>query len=262
MSFITGARTGLKTEHILSHGVELEPDLDRSMNEAIMFHGTNETVADIVIRSRVRVLNKNASHGDLYGPGNYFAESVTKADSYSTKDDDGLFSIVLNKVALGSIYMTEERNPDYKKLMRAINSKEYNSVCGDRRKIENFWGGWREFIIYEERQSMPLYLVKYKRVQANPTDDTDDPTPQAQEGAAEDTSFTVLDLAGPIYTGSRQSRSSSAQEVAGPIYTSSRLSRSTTSPIVTDEPGPVYTGSRRSRSPRRVSDEPGPIYIG
>jgi len=114
---------------------------------------------------------------------------VTKADSYATKDDDGLFSILINKVVLGNIYMTDERNPDYKKIMRAINSKEYNSVCGDRRKIENFFGGWREFITYEERQSMPLYLVKYKRESTNPTDDADDRTTTDETGALEDTSL-------------------------------------------------------------------------
>merc|ERR1712039_752210 len=108
-------------------------------------------------------MGNGAAHGELYGPGIYFAESVSKADTYAKPRADGLCGMIINRVLLGNIFVTTERNPSISQLMRKIHSRDYETICGDRTSIQGHFGGWKEFIVYEECQSMPLYLVWYKR---------------------------------------------------------------------------------------------------
>merc|ERR1712217_121689 len=114
-------------------------------------------------------------HGAYYGNGATFLESSTKADQYAKADERGLYPMILSRVLLGSVRNLGVSNakdafPDdeYKEQLARETSPtgdQYNSICGDRRKPPpNTIGGYyhyREFTLYDERQSMPLYLVWY-----------------------------------------------------------------------------------------------------
>merc|ERR1719433_564766 len=155
-------------QQLLSHAVpasSLAEDLDLALNEALMFHGSTPEGVEGILRSRVKVMSKGAAHGELYGPGCYFADAVTKADTYSSsRSGDGLCGIVISRALLGNIYTTVEANPAINDLMRKINSGDFHTICGDRTKIQGHFGGWKEFIMYEEQRSLPLFLVWYRRL--------------------------------------------------------------------------------------------------
>jgi len=154
-------------QRLLSHFVDtapLAPDLDPALNEALLFHASTEAGVEAILRSRVKVMSQGAAHGDLYGPGCYFGESVSKADTYATPRSDGLCGLVISRVVLGNIYSTSQDSPNLSDLMRKVNSGEYQSICGDRTKLTSRFGGWREFITYDEQRSMPLFLVWYRRM--------------------------------------------------------------------------------------------------
>jgi len=140
-------------------------ELDTAVNEKVLFHGTAADIAKAILFTRVRVpeSGNDASHGRLYGAGAYFAESVTKADQYVEADVDGLFPLVINRVVLGRVKTVTEALPNAEKLSDGWAAGEYDSVCGDRRDLEARWAKYREFVTYNASQSMPEYLVWYRR---------------------------------------------------------------------------------------------------
>jgi len=156
-------RGAVKKEHVLTYVTDLELELEKSVNEALLFHGVSEADALPILQNRVRIPEQRSQRDEPYGAGIYFAESVTRADANAPPDDTGLCCMIVSKVVLGNVLTTDAKQPDAKALLRKVNAKDFHSVCGDRRSIASPNGGWREFVIYEEKQSRPLYLVKYRR---------------------------------------------------------------------------------------------------
>jgi len=157
----------ISRDRLPSHDVDASafaPDLDPAINEALMFHGSSPDGAAAILRSRVKVMSNGAAHGDLYGPGCYFADTVSKADTYAKPRGDGLCGMVISRVVLGNIYTTTEETPVIKDLLRKVNSGDYHTICGDRRKINRNFGGWKEYITFDEQRSLPLFLAWYRRV--------------------------------------------------------------------------------------------------
>merc|ERR1712129_502704 len=107
--------------------------------------------------------NGDEANGEMYGPGCYFAESVSRADCNSRPRNDGLRAMIISRVVLGSIYSTTEKSPDAGTLREKATSGGHRSICGDRRDLAGIYGGWRDFVVLEEAQSMPLFLVWYRR---------------------------------------------------------------------------------------------------
>lgn len=154
-------------ENLLTQNVDtaaLAPDLDATVNEALMFHGSSPEGANAILRTRVKVIGSGTAHGDLYGPGCYFADTPCKADTYARPQGDGTCGMIISRVVLGNVFTTTAQSPDIKDLLRKINSGDYDTVCGDRRSIKGNFGGWREFITFDEQRSLPLFLVWYRRV--------------------------------------------------------------------------------------------------
>lgn len=151
------------TSSILSLGWgKLISSLEKSTNEALMFHATSPANAESILKSRVLV-PKEGANGDLYGVGTYFAESPSKADTYAIPNDDNQCAMIINRVILGKIYTTMEKKPDITALSRALKAGGCHSICGDRRDIVGHFGGWREFVTDKKDQSMPLLMVLYTR---------------------------------------------------------------------------------------------------
>eukprot|EP00746_Dinoflagellata_sp_MGD_P051848 gnl/MRDRNA2_/MRDRNA2_23046_c0_seq1.p1 gnl/MRDRNA2_/MRDRNA2_23046_c0~~gnl/MRDRNA2_/MRDRNA2_23046_c0_seq1.p1 ORF type:complete len:279 (+),score=59.65 gnl/MRDRNA2_/MRDRNA2_23046_c0_seq1:84-839(+) len=122
--------------------------------------------------------------GTLYGRGIYLAENATKSDEYGEGPKGPACSeegeanggrpppgpppelirtsyILICRSALGRINYTDEAKPDADKLQRECLNGTFESVLGDRRKRH---GTFREFIVYNDGQVYPEFIVTYERV--------------------------------------------------------------------------------------------------
>merc|ERR1719469_1534632 len=139
----------------------MEP-LRKEANEAWLLHGTSPAAAAGITSKDFDMTRANPS--GLFGAGLYFGESISKADEYVEGAVDGgqeLFPLLLCRVSLGYVYYCDERKPDKGKLIDRCTKKEWHSVLGDRKKPS---GTFREFIIYDNLQAFPAYIIYYARV--------------------------------------------------------------------------------------------------
>jgi|Transcript_34776 hypothetical protein len=133
--------------------------LNVAANAAWLFHGTSAGEAIAKSDFRLDLVGSNA--GTLYGRGVYLAESVSKSDEYSREDENGLRQILICRAALGNIHYTDEPFPNTTLLeTKCTNGEEFHSVLGDREKCR---GTFREFIVFDEDQVYPEFVVWYKR---------------------------------------------------------------------------------------------------
>merc|ERR1719356_1380444 len=138
------------------------PPLDTAANEVWLFHGTKPVAAESITSDDFRLDLAGTSAGTLYGRGIYLAENSTKADEYSNVDQkSGLFSMLLCRATLGRFLYTSEVQPDPRKCEEACLRGGHHSVLGDRKACR---GTFREFVVFDEDQVYPNYIVKYKRV--------------------------------------------------------------------------------------------------
>ena len=99
----------------------------------------------------------------MFGRGIYFAECSSKSDEYASPDKSGLYkgvcALLLCRVVCGEMYyITKSDVPTIDKAMATGN---YDGVLGDREKAV---GTYREFVVFDERQIYPEYVVLYERV--------------------------------------------------------------------------------------------------
>ncbi|CAE7227400.1 Tnks [Symbiodinium natans] len=100
--------------------------------------------------------------GTMFGGGAYLAEASSKSDEYSTQDPSGVFkdryAFLLCRVTLGNMfYITESNIP---KIEEALATGRYQTVLGDR---EGAVGTYREFVVFDQDQIYPEYVVIYTR---------------------------------------------------------------------------------------------------
>merc|ERR1712039_487438 len=100
----------------------------------------------------------------LFGAGLYFAEHVSKSDEYAQQNKEGQFPIIVCRVTLGRMNYVPHQNPTtdpgINKLVDSCLKGDYHSVLGDRKKAR---GTYREFIVYNQFQVYPHFIVWYKR---------------------------------------------------------------------------------------------------
>eukprot|EP00933_Yihiella_yeosuensis_P050824 TRINITY_DN48621_c0_g1_i1.p1 TRINITY_DN48621_c0_g1~~TRINITY_DN48621_c0_g1_i1.p1 ORF type:complete len:857 (-),score=155.09 TRINITY_DN48621_c0_g1_i1:62-2560(-) len=130
-------------------------------NECWLLHGTNHTAADGIAQKDFDT--SLASPSGLFGAGIYFAESSSKSDEYvqgKTVDGQELFPLLICRVSLGYVYYCDVRHPDRRDLESKCLRQQWHSVIGDRKKTS---GTFREFIVYDNLQAFPAYIVYYTR---------------------------------------------------------------------------------------------------
>jgi hypothetical protein len=147
----------LKTEGILEH---LLTPTEKTTNAAWLFHGTSEKGAAGIAEHDFRVDMAGSNAGTLYGNGVYLAESCAKSDEYAADDAEGLRRIIVCRTTLGNVLYSDENRPDVDLLVKQCVEGPYNSVLGDREKIHDTF---REFIVYDEDQVYPEFIVWYER---------------------------------------------------------------------------------------------------
>lgn len=153
----------LMTEQILADRMEVSAftPLKREANEVWLFHGTSHAAAEGITSDDFDMTRANPS--GLFGAGVYFAESVSKADEYVKGKVVGgveLFPLLLCRVCLGYVYYCDERRPSARALEEHCLLEDWHSVLGDRKKTSNTF---REFIIYDNLQAFPAYIIYYAR---------------------------------------------------------------------------------------------------
>eukprot|EP00415_Alexandrium_ostenfeldii_P001009 UN1009 len=160
---------GVKTSECLGAmgGEEMLGPLETSANEFYLFHGTKPSACDSICKSDFMVRMAGANAGTLYGPGIYFAECSSKSDEYASDDPSGIYSglyaMLLCRVTCGRVLYTDEVHPNVDDLVRkCATTAEFNSVLGDREKAR---GTYREFIVFNNDQAYPAYVVIYKRLE-------------------------------------------------------------------------------------------------
>eukprot|EP00928_Gymnodinium_smaydae_P023461 TRINITY_DN19358_c0_g1_i2.p1 TRINITY_DN19358_c0_g1~~TRINITY_DN19358_c0_g1_i2.p1 ORF type:complete len:609 (-),score=61.42 TRINITY_DN19358_c0_g1_i2:55-1881(-) len=149
----------VKTQSILRR---FNRQLEDSVNEHYLFHGSSPAGVLGIGTGGFDLKFIGTGAGSMFGPGAYFAESSSKGDEYASAEQSGLFqgkyAMLLCRVTCGQLFrITESNKPEIQNAMR---TGAYDGVLGDR---EAKVGTYREFVVYDEAQIYPEYVVIYDR---------------------------------------------------------------------------------------------------
>ncbi|CAL1174051.1 unnamed protein product [Cladocopium goreaui] len=160
----TGDAWDVKTAAVPLLGGRLkENPVDPSMNEHYLWHGCKPEGAEGITDANFDLKRAGSAYGSLFGPGIYLAESCMKADEYTSPDARGYFPLLLCRATLGNINYCDHPSPVSISPSLVASCKAgggYHSVLGDREKIN---GTFREFIVFDNHQVYPEYIVWYQR---------------------------------------------------------------------------------------------------
>jgi len=137
------------------------PATETVANEVWLFHGTRSIAAEKITAEDFRIDLAGTSAGSLYGRGVYLAENCSKADEYSQPDAKGNFTMLLCRVTLGKMMYSAEVRPDPRACEDVCMKGDCHSVLGDRKACR---GTFREFIVFDEDQVYPSFVVNYRRL--------------------------------------------------------------------------------------------------
>lgn len=134
------------------------------VNETFLWHGTSAQAAESITTSDFQVNLAGTNAGTLYGRGVYFAENASKSDEYTKPDTHNLRYLLLCRTILGRVKYIGTTETDPRACEEACIKGSFHSILGDRKKAR---GTFREFIVFDEDQVYPNFILAYKRV--NPT---------------------------------------------------------------------------------------------
>ena len=159
---------------ILTEGFDLssmgETSCDSSVNEIYLFHGTNLDSSEGILQNGFDF--GRAYEGSLYGKAVYFAESAEKADHYADSSKDrrkqGL-TVLLSRVLLGRSYIQQRKWEKIEELpcTRAQCMRQGCKLPGHvpfDSVVAGFDKRFREFLIWNPKRCLPMYLIEYDRV--------------------------------------------------------------------------------------------------
>lgn len=139
-------------------------EVDPSLNEHYLWHGTGPAEAGGIAERGFDLDQAGSSRGALFGRGLYFAESCLKADEYVRPDGKTWFPLILCRVTLGNINYCDAEDPwELRDTFRAscrAGPGGFHSVLGDREKVRQTF---REFVVFDGHQAYPEYIVWYSR---------------------------------------------------------------------------------------------------
>ncbi|CAK9017507.1 unnamed protein product [Durusdinium trenchii] len=160
----TGDAWDVKTAAIPLVGGRLKDSpVDASINEFYLWHGCKPEGAEGITDANFDIKRAGSAYGSLFGPGIYLAESCMKADEYTSPDARGYFPLLLCRVALGNINYCDHPSPVSIGPSLVASCKAgggFHSVLGDREKVN---GTFREFIVFDNHQVYPEYIIWYRR---------------------------------------------------------------------------------------------------
>lgn len=200
LSRLAGGEVLTMREDIVSSCATLSAEpMHRTVNEVFLWHGTAPKAADGIWKNGFDLQLAGSCAGRMYGDGVYFAECSSKSDEYARDDEaapskdggdggggaatgggrgdneapppppegtslareEGEFCLLLCRAVLGEVLTLQAGGKLLHETVRAaIGSGVFESVLGDRQASV---GTYREFVLYEEAQIYPAYLVNYVR---------------------------------------------------------------------------------------------------
>ncbi|CAK9091299.1 unnamed protein product [Durusdinium trenchii] len=128
-------------------------ELSLKANELWLFHGTRESAAECITENEFQVRMAGTNRGTMFGPGIYLADSVTKSDEYTDPDPTGLRTMILCRCTMGRAVQQEGGG---RECMKVCHAGGFHSVKGRR--------AYNEYIVYDENQVYPEYIIWYRRV--------------------------------------------------------------------------------------------------
>lgn len=161
MGQVNSSVGGLRTEHDVMNCPEFK--LPKESNCVWLFHGTSDAAGEAITTGDFLLDKAGTNAGTLYGRGIYLAESCSKADEYTMENEEGLRCLLLCRATLGNVLYNCELAPNVDRLVRQCVRGTFHSVLGDREKIR---GTYREFIVYDDDQVYPEYILWYRRLYA------------------------------------------------------------------------------------------------
>lgn len=135
--------------------------LSEGCNEWYLFHGCSDRVARKICSMDFHIGSAGKNTGTLYGGGSYFAESITKADEYTKKNERGHYCVLLCRCLGGRLLYNDEVTPDAEELTKLCIEGPYDCVVGDRERCR---GTYREFVFYDSDDMYPEYVIFYNRL--------------------------------------------------------------------------------------------------
>lgn len=156
-----GPGLDVKTSPLLADASDFQ-EFDPAANEMYLFHGTFVRAALSIASAGFNMNLAGSNVGTMYGNGGYFCECCSKADEYARDEPggyyEGVFAMLLCRIAFGKPFITEDRDPEARQLTLAGVS---DSTLGDRESAANTY---REFVIYDIDQVYPEYVILYERL--------------------------------------------------------------------------------------------------
>lgn len=127
--------------------------LNESLNELILWHGTDPAVAETIAREDFRIPKGKALHGTRFGRGAYLAEDLDKSLSYASMDGNGRQWILLCRALCGDFHHTTSHFES--------EASDHALRSGKNSVLANPEGqGPREFIVLTESQVYPEYVLE------------------------------------------------------------------------------------------------------
>jgi hypothetical protein len=150
----------VKTCSVVSSASHLMGPCWDQVNEHYLFHGTSPAGAIGIVREGFDLSRAGSVTGAMFGPGAYFAECASKADEYAVEDElSGFCALLVCRVACGQLHRTT-RALDKALVENSEFKAKHHGVLGDR---EAKVGTYREFVVFEQEQVYPEYIVIYER---------------------------------------------------------------------------------------------------
>ena len=136
------ARTG-------SEILEIAFELSKDVNEILAFHGTTSSAASSIAKYGFD-LSRSKQCG-LFGTGIYLSDSISKAMQYTNHSDK---KILVCRVLMGKpkVYLRRISDPRI--------PENYDSILGIRPKTVNILDQYKEFVVFDPKQVLPLFLIE------------------------------------------------------------------------------------------------------
>jgi hypothetical protein len=137
------------------------------VNEVFLWHGTKAGLKDVIAKQG---LDERVAINGLFGHGIYFAENSSKSDEYITPDAAGNCYIFLSRVCLGVSQSTLKSTRGMRRPANRSPENIFDSVLGECKEHKTFGKPgaclqrYREFIVFDRKQTYPELLVTFQRV--------------------------------------------------------------------------------------------------
>ncbi|KAH3897001.1 hypothetical protein DPMN_021185 [Dreissena polymorpha] len=130
---------------------KLSNNVDKSINEYYLFHGTRSLNADSIAKNGFNVKKCRSA---MLGRGIYFTDSLVKADQYT-------HPVAPNHSDIPSTSI----QPPCKECMTTVCKKKMSDNPHPRFDSVVYTGGlYKEFVVYDNWQAYPEFIIFYKRL--------------------------------------------------------------------------------------------------